>query len=98
MDNVVNLAEVREERMPHTSGIAKCLACKHEWVAVSPFINGYVMWLECPACGLVRGKYKFQHERNGEHWACNCGNDLFHLSRNGVYCPNCGSWQYGWEE
>jgi Zn finger protein HypA/HybF involved in hydrogenase expression len=33
----------------HISGKARCLACKHEWAAVS--LVGTV-WLECPACSL----------------------------------------------
>jgi hypothetical protein len=93
MSNVVNLADVRLENLPHTAGTAICLDCKYEWVAVAPVGT---IWLECPKCGLVRGRFKFQHERDGEHWVCNCGNDLFHIRPDGMYCPNCGQWQEGY--
>jgi hypothetical protein len=28
-----------------------------------------------------------------DHWHCQCGNDLFHATPAGMYCPNCGEWQ-----
>ncbi len=76
----------------YSTGKAKCLACKHEWVAVAPV---GVTWMECPECTLERGRFFAQHVREGEHWQCNCGNDLFYVSPDGVYCPNCGEWQNG---
>ena len=89
---VISLAARREENMPHVSGIAICLDCKHEWAAVAPV---GVVWLECPSCSLARGRFKYQHERDGEQWKCNCGNDLFHVKPEGIYCPNCGVWCEG---
>lgn len=89
--DVVSLADRRPD--PHSSGFAKCLDCKHEWAAVAP---AGTTWLECPSCGLVRGRFKFQHERPGlAHWECSCGNDLFHVTTDGYYCPNCGVWAQG---
>jgi len=76
---------------PHATGKAQCLDCHHEWVAVAPIGE---VWLECPACTLLRGRYVFPFVRDGEEWACNCGNDLFHIKREGAYCPNCGVWQH----
>jgi hypothetical protein len=29
-------------------------------------------------------------QKNGEHWECKCGNALFFIRPQGVYCPNCG--------
>lgn len=92
---VINLSELREEKMPHTSGVAVCLNCKHEWVAVAPHV-GEVLWLECPSCGLIRGRFKYHHERSGEHWTCNCGSELFYIKAGVPYCPNCGAWQQGY--
>lgn len=86
---VIDLAAARLEREPHSSGTAICLDCKHEWVAVAP---ADMQWLECPSCGLVRGRFKFQFEKDCKHWVCNCGNDLFHVTPEGTYCPNCGEW------
>lgn len=89
---IVSLTEYRETNSPHLSGQAFCLDCQHEWVAVVPIGT---LWLECPSCTLVRGRLKFQCERVGEQWECGCGNDLFHVTPDGVYCPNCGAWQEG---
>lgn len=57
---VINLAQAEADREPHLSGKARCLACKHEWVAVAPV---GVVWMECPACTLERGRYVAQAER-----------------------------------
>lgn len=99
MGEVISLSEKREETMPHITGIAICLSCKHEWVQITAVVSAesFNLWFECPECGLARGRYKYQHERAGEHWTCNCGNDLFHITRKGIYCPNCGGWQGGFE-
>lgn len=91
-DKVVDLAAARAEREPHMSGKARCLDCKHEWIAVAPIGT---RWLECPVCTLTRGRYVAQAERDVPHWHCNCGNDLFYATQDGVYCPNCGEWQQG---
>lgn len=72
---------------PHLSGEARCLTCGHTWVAIAP--SGTV-WLECPECKTEKGRFCGPVEESGEHWTCNCGCDLFHISRKGIYCPNCG--------
>lgn len=87
---VVSLSEAREERKPWVEGEARCLACKHEWVAVAP--SG-TLWLVCPSCSLERGRFIYPFYRKDEHWMCGCENDLFLVTREGVYCPNCGCWQ-----
>lgn len=81
-----------DERRPHNAGQARCLDCKHEWAAVCPVGT---TWLECPACTLFRGRMIGQHERDGPHWFCHCGNELFYVTPDGTYCPNCGEWQRG---
>lgn len=86
--SVIDLAQARIARSPHLSGDAKCLACGHQWVAVAPVGT---VWLECPACSLERGRYVAQVERPGPHWHCGCGNDLFRVTPDGPYCPNCGA-------
>lgn len=72
------------------SGMAQCLGCQHKWAAVAPVGS---VWLECPSCSTEKGRYISHAERLEDHWECDCGNDLFHATRNGVYCPNCGVWQ-----
>lgn len=89
---VISFEQAKAARDPHLSGPAVCLACQHKWVAVAPV---GAVWLECPACSLERGRYVGQVSRDGDHWHCNCGNDLFRATQAGMYCPNCGEWQYG---
>jgi hypothetical protein len=79
-----------EQKESWASGDAVCLDCKHEWVAVSSVANE---WLECPACLLLRGRFKFPFSIGDKHWTCNCGNDLFRINEKCTYCPNCGEEQ-----
>ena len=92
MKNVVSLDDKRAGRMPHLSGEARCMLCGKEWVAVAPVGTP---WLECPECHSEKGYMKFQVQRTGSEWICNCGNDLFRVTPDGYYCPNCGEWQKG---
>ena len=95
---VVDLKKAREEREPHMTGKARCLACRHEWIAVAPI--GTVE-LECPSdgCGLPKGRFVALCEPDhGARWVCDCGNDLFWLTRAGMFCQNCGLTQRGWDE
>ena len=75
------------------SGPAVCMNCRHRWIAVSPV--GEVE-LECPACQTHRGVREGKIVRPGMHWFCHCGNDLFHATPDGLYCPSCGDDQEGW--
>jgi predicted RNA-binding Zn-ribbon protein involved in translation (DUF1610 family) len=93
MGKLINLAEKKEEQLPHNSGKAFCLICKHEWIAVAP---AGVVWMECPKCGSEKGIFKYACLREDDpHWTCHCGNDLFYVTPRGYYCPNCGEWQTG---
>jgi len=89
VSDVVDLQAEREKRRPHSTGRARCLDCKHEWQSVAP--SGTV-WLECPKCSLVRGRFIFPHElpEGTGVWHCNCGNTLFEVLVDGFFCPNCG--------
>ncbi len=91
MSNIIDF-QTREQRSPHSSGKARCLACAHVWIAVSPIGT---IWMECPACKLMKGRYVFEHQWDRPHWTCNCGCDLFSVTPEGFYCPNCGEWQKG---
>lgn len=64
------------------------MSCGHKWQAVAETL---VDWLECPGCHLVKGRFKYPHEHSEDHWQCGCGNDLFHVTVNRAYCPNCGN-------
>lgn len=79
-----------DEYSPHSAGKARCLDCRHEWIAVNR-TGG--RWIECPKCTLFRGRFVGQHERDDPAWHCQCNNDLFYVTPEGIYCPNCGEWQ-----
>jgi Zn finger protein HypA/HybF involved in hydrogenase expression len=53
MENIVDFAAAKSARTPHATGDAKCLDCKHEWVATAPV---GVVRLDCPECGSTRGQ------------------------------------------
>lgn len=89
-DDVIDFETRRTERQPHLAGEARCLSCGHRWAAVAPVGAD---WLECPQCGLEKGVFSFPYRREGPHLECNCGNDLFHVTPEGVYCPNCNTSQ-----
>jgi Zn finger protein HypA/HybF involved in hydrogenase expression len=97
MSDVVNLADLRAARKAGgwSAGAARCLGCRYEWAAVAP---GGTVWLDCPACTLTRGRFVAQHEHDGNHWHCFCGNELFYVMSSRVYCPNCGADQVKWED
>ncbi len=95
MREVVELSswKEKEETESTSTGKAVCINCRYDWEAVAP---AGVEWLECPQCHLMRGKFFHEHLRTSEmHWHCHCGNDLFYMTPNGMYCPNCGDWQVG---
>lgn len=93
-EKVVSLQAFKDGQSEHKSGEALCTACKHEWVAVQRVDDS--SWLICPECDLQAGHFKGVVIREGAHWHCNCGNDLFYMTRNGPYCPQCGAWAIGW--
>ena len=93
MGKVIPLQPKIEEKNPHMTGDARCLACKHEWKAVSPIGT---LWLECPNCTAEMGRYMAPVHRaetiGGDvvHLSCQCGNDLFFVTPTHIYCPVCG--------
>lgn len=85
MNNVIPLEEYR----PHLSGQAKCLHCKHEWLAVSPV--GVYAGLECPECHLVKGIRAGLVYPSEMMFTCFCGCYVFSICRDrGPMCLNCG--------
>jgi predicted RNA-binding Zn-ribbon protein involved in translation (DUF1610 family) len=89
-DEIINLESWKEENAPHNQGKARCMACGHEEETVAP--TG-VVWMECSACHAMKKLFIHDCQRYGKEWTCNCGNDLFRITPEGVYCPNCGDWQ-----
>jgi len=68
------------------TGEAKCVQCQKEWIAVAPV--GTVT-LDCPDCNTMKGAFVGMTCPD-EFWVCNCGNDLFFISKEGCMCANCG--------
>ena len=67
-NNIVRLSDHK----PHLSGIARCVKCAHEWEATQPVPA--VDPLECPACGLFHGYFKFPITENEGVSVYTCGN------------------------
>lgn len=90
--NVVSLAGVRDagggalER--HTTGVAICVHCRHEWAAVTPVGAGS---LECPKCGTHRATWKHPFAAETPIYHCRCGNEYFVLHTDPILCANCGT-------
>jgi len=82
--NVVDISAAK----PRITAIARCLDCGNDWMAVAQTEDP---WLECPACSLRRGRIINAFELAGSFFQCNCGNDLFTVHPDGVFCPNCAA-------
>ena len=87
MGDIVDLSKAREEREPHMQGKVRCLGCKNEWQAVAPIGTVY---LECPECQLLQGRFMSLVEDEGPHWTCACENQFFAITPKRTYCIVCG--------
>lgn len=91
-DNVIPFAKA-ETKESWIGGKAKCVGCQHEWEASAP--TG-TLWLECPACGTMRGAwvYPVGGQVGDEFFSCNCGGEaLTAYKRQGKFwlrCMACG--------
>lgn len=95
MGEVVSLKQT-EQVERHLSGQARCLACKHEWVAITEVTgDGYDGALECPECGICRGQFKwpFQGPKSEKVWTCSCDGQVFMITEAGTRCVGCGRHQ-----
>lgn len=91
MGEIVTLSDYR----PHVRGEAACLDCHHKWEAVTespPEDVSPDIWLECPRCERMRGRYVMPFTAEAGTMQCDCGNTLFTVHRMGPFCPNCGIW------
>lgn len=77
---------------PHRAGMVDCVSCGHTWVAVIP-VSDMAPALECPSCGKMKGQFRARPWQKKNTWTCTCGNDLFQITPDGIYCPDCGDWQ-----
>lgn len=88
MAEIVDLNQKRVENSPHASGECRCMACKHEWIAV--YSLPIEADLECPDCGLERGIPLFNHAPEIAY-TCNCGSIYFVISPDNAICIQCAS-------
>lgn len=93
-DKIVNLDDFRPQPA-HLSGMASCLACKHQWAATAPVGTGD---LECPSCGLMRGAWQYgvSPPVGATKYVCVCGCDVYRLSTKELLCIACGRGMFGW--
>jgi len=85
MGDVISFAR----KIPHIQGAAFCFACDHEWQAVAPV--GTVE-LECPSCRAMKGRYRCEIVPEGVVKTCECGCQMFYITTDGTWCPNCGTY------
>jgi len=87
-----SVVQFKPRPAPSMQGRAFCIQCGHSWEAVAPV--GTVE-LECPGCKTMKGRFTFASapESGTEVRECNCGNQLFYLTREGHMCANCGMYQ-----
>lgn len=78
------------------TGQGICLQCRHTWLAVVPLAEGGLPNLECPKCGVLKGVFLYPCRREEEHWVCLCGCELFSITKEMIYCRNCGIEQTGY--
>lgn len=93
MGDVVPLFGTPEDQgVPTMTGEAFCILCDKEWVATAPVGT---VWLECPDCHVQKGLFAFPAMPPEGTYVreCDCGNQLFILTPDGHFCPNCGQYQ-----
>lgn len=70
------------------TGEAECLMCHHVW---HPTTHIGSTWLECPECASHKGRFTHPVIHDEDHFTCECGNNLLHVTASKYYCPNCGN-------
>ncbi len=88
--SIINLEKYKEENTPHQTGKVRCLACDHTFIKVAALGE---LWFECPMCKLIKVTWIFPTEWSKPHWKCLCGNSLFYVTPEFIYCPSCGNTQ-----
>ena len=93
MGEVVSL-EIQEET---GSGEAICTRCRHTWVATAPAGTDQ---LECPSCVTMHGLFKHPYHANEDElcFQCQCGGELFYITKAAIRCRNCGAAQRPYDQ
>lgn len=98
-NNVLTFSRPERQESPseyaeHLNGKARCMACRHEWQAVAPV---GVNWMECPACGTMKGRYMHPAVpyRDEKVWECACGciDFIILASPPRAFCVGCATEQ-----
>ena len=89
---IKSLQEHKENKTPHMTGEAHCITCHYQWIAVAPLET---IWLECPKCKSHKAAFMNHVDvpKDVKVWTCKCENQLFFITEEGCWCPNCGSYQ-----
>lgn len=93
MTNILDFNAARQRKQPveednYMSGVAVCLECKHTWVAVAKLP---VIFLECPECSTLKGRFESTCIYPDPHLTCSCGNTLLRVTADFIYCPLDGN-------
>lgn len=84
MSNVVEF--IRPD--PHVTGPAMCSECGYKWQACAPVGTRA---LECSECGKRAGAWRYAvFPGEGDVLQCNCGGNLFVVTRHKYMCATCG--------
>lgn len=90
--SVTDISKAREARNPQRTGIARCIGCKHEWVATAPVGAPYV---DCPECEAKMGRFIAPAllQPDEARVQCSlCGSQLFMVTAQLVlHCVSCGN-------
>ena len=76
--------------VPHLVGEARCTSCRHDWQAATPVGTD---WLDCPGCGLFKGRFLHPAVPDVGRWMCGCGCDAFAITSKAAFCIGCGTEQ-----
>lgn len=77
---------VRQDCHVHINA-AQCINCQHEFMLSQE--KGQE-WYECPSCHTHKARVKYEYLRPEPTLECQCGNKLFFITQQHIYCPNCG--------
>lgn len=94
MADILSFDDKKQDRQGDgwLTGETVCLACGDKGAAVAPCGTG--PFLECDKCGCMKKVFTGAFHRNESvEWSCDCGNTLFKINPDGIYCPICGKYQ-----
>ena len=88
--------QLPERADAHLAGEGLCIGCRHEWAAAAPV---GVWQLECPACGTMKGVWRYPVGADTDDilFICACGCEALtaymHERHFRLKCMSCGTEQ-----